>query len=62
MSKQSFKFKGIAIDLKKYTVTVDEEEVALTAKELELLSFLLLTPNKYLRKRNYFATFGTVTI
>ncbi|MCM3738544.1 response regulator transcription factor [Bacillus cytotoxicus] len=47
-------FKGLAIDLKKYTVTVDEEEIALTAKELELLKFFASNPQQVFTKTQLF--------
>ncbi|ENQ3081180.1 TPA: response regulator transcription factor [Bacillus pseudomycoides] len=47
-------FKGLTIDLKKYTVTVGEEEIALTAKELELLKFFASNPEQVFTKTQLF--------
>lgn len=47
-------FKGLTIDLKKYTVTADNEEVSLTAKELELLKFFAFHPEQVFTKTQLF--------
>ncbi|MEI4804496.1 response regulator transcription factor [Bacillus sp. NPDC077411] len=47
-------FKGLTIDLKKYTVTVGAEEISLTAKELELLKFFASNPEQVFTKTQLF--------
>lgn len=47
-------FKGISIDLKKYTVRVAGEEIALTAKEFELLKFFASHPEQVFTKTQLF--------
>ncbi|CEH31477.1 PhoP family transcriptional regulator [Aneurinibacillus migulanus] len=52
--KTLIKFKGITIDLKKYTVTISGEEVSLTAKEFELLKFFASHPEQVFTKTQLF--------
>jgi DNA-binding response OmpR family regulator len=47
-------YKGLSIDLKSYTVQVDGESVALTAKEFELLKFLASHPGQVFTKTQLF--------
>ncbi|MED0766416.1 response regulator transcription factor, partial [Aneurinibacillus thermoaerophilus] len=48
------RFKGLTIDLKKCTVTVDGEEISLTAKEFELLKFFASHPEQVFTKTQLF--------
>ncbi|CAM4218582.1 PhoP family transcriptional regulator [Bacillus manliponensis] len=52
--KAFVKFKGLSIDMKKYIAYVGEEEVSLTAKELELLKFLASNPEQVFTKSQLF--------
>ncbi|MED0669984.1 response regulator transcription factor [Aneurinibacillus aneurinilyticus] len=52
--KTLIKFKGITIDLKKYTVIIAGEEVSLTAKEFELLKFFASHPEQVFTKTQLF--------
>ncbi|MGG3798372.1 response regulator transcription factor [Metabacillus fastidiosus] len=52
--KTLIKFKGLAMDFKKYTVTVAGEEISLTAKELELLKFFASYPEQVFTKTQLF--------
>lgn len=52
--KTFIKFKGLSIDIKKYIVYVAGEEVALTAKEIELLKFLASNPEQVFTKSQLF--------
>ncbi|MEZ2737608.1 response regulator transcription factor, partial [Aneurinibacillus aneurinilyticus] len=54
--KTLIKFKGITIDLKKYTVIIAGEEVSLTAKEFELLKFFASHPEQVFTKTPLFLT------
>ncbi|EME76623.1 response regulator transcription factor [Bacillus sonorensis] len=47
-------FKGLTIDLKTYTVTAGGREVALTAKEFELLKFFVSHPGQVFTKTQLF--------
>ncbi|EOP76699.1 hypothetical protein KOW_05425 [Bacillus cereus VDM006] len=47
-------FKGLTIDVKKYTVNVDGAEISLTGKELELLKFFALNPEQVFTKTQLF--------
>ncbi|MDM5153095.1 response regulator transcription factor [Bacillus sp. DX1.1] len=47
-------FKGLTIDLKKYTVNVDGNEISLTGKELELLKFFTSQPEQVFTKTQLF--------
>lgn len=47
-------FKGISIDLKKYTVNIAREEILLTAKEFELLKFFVSHPEQVFTKTQLF--------
>lgn len=46
--------KGLTIDLKKYSVSVDGAEVSLTAKEFELLKFFATHPDQVFTKTQIF--------
>lgn len=52
--KTLIRFKDITIDLKKYTVIKAGEEVALTAKEFELLKFFASHPEQVFTKTQLF--------
>jgi DNA-binding response OmpR family regulator len=52
--KNILKFNGLTIDLKKYSVTVLEKEVFLTAKEFELLKFFATHPEQVFTKTQLF--------
>ena len=52
--KSLLAFKGLTIDLKKYSVSIDGAEVSLTAKELELLKFLATHPEQVFTKTQIF--------
>ncbi|MFD2445349.1 response regulator transcription factor [Bacillus sp. CGMCC 1.16607] len=52
--KTIIKYKGLSIDLKKYTVLVRGEEISLTAKELELLKFFASQPEQVFTKTQLF--------
>jgi|SRR5690625_716478 len=54
LEKTSIKFKDLTLDLKKYTLIVAEEEIALTAKEFELLRFLASQPEQVFTKTQLF--------
>ncbi|MEN1939411.1 response regulator transcription factor [Paenibacillus sp. 102] len=47
-------FKGLTIDVKKYTVNVDGKEISLTGKELELLKFFASNPEQVFTKTQLF--------
>ncbi|MGG2067470.1 response regulator transcription factor [Bacillus sp. S14(2024)] len=47
-------FKGLTVDLKKYTVNIDGKEVSLTGKELELLKFFASNPEQVFTKTQLF--------
>ncbi|MFD0768779.1 response regulator transcription factor [Bacillus sp. CGMCC 1.60114] len=47
-------FKGLTIDLKKYTVNVNGKEISLTGKELELLKFFASNPEQVFTKTQLF--------
>ncbi|MCP1122076.1 response regulator transcription factor [Bacillus sp. 3103sda1] len=47
-------FKGLTIDLKKYTVNVEGKEISLTGKELELLKFFTSNPEQVFTKTQLF--------
>ncbi|WCN36391.1 response regulator transcription factor [Aneurinibacillus uraniidurans] len=47
-------FTGMSINLKKYTVTIDGEEISLTAKEFELLKFFASHPEQVFTKVQLF--------
>jgi len=48
------RFKGLAIDLKKYTVMKDGAEVSLTAKEFDMLKFFASHPEQVFTKTQIF--------
>lgn len=48
------KYKNLTLDLKKYTVTVNGEEISLTGKELELLKFFASNPEQVFTKSQLF--------
>lgn len=50
----SLNFKGLTVDLKKYAVMRDGEEVSLTAKEFELLKFFASHPEQVFTKTQIF--------
>lgn len=52
--KTLIQFRGITIDLKKYTVIIAGEEVSLTAKEFELLKFFASHPEQVFTKTQLF--------
>lgn len=52
--KTLIEFKGISIDMKKYTVFISGEEISLTAKEMELLKFLASSPEQVFTKSQLF--------
>ncbi|KQO04507.1 response regulator transcription factor [Paenibacillus sp. Leaf72] len=52
--KTMIRFKGISIDLKKYTVNIAGEEISLTAKEFELLKFFISHPEQVFTKTQLF--------
>lgn len=52
--KSIIKFKGLTINLKTYTVTKDEKEISLTAKELKLLKFFVSHPEQVFTKTQLF--------
>lgn len=52
--KSLLEIKGLTIDLKKYTVSVDGAEVSLTAKEFELLKFFATHPDQVFTKTQIF--------
>jgi len=54
MKKDSLQYGDLQIDCKSYTVTVKGQEVNLTAKEFELLSFLANHPNQVFTKEQLF--------
>lgn len=47
-------FKGLTIDLKKYTANVNGKEISLTGKELELLKFFASNPEQVFTKTQIF--------
>ncbi|SMO65660.1 response regulator transcription factor [Melghirimyces algeriensis] len=47
-------FKDLTIDVKKYTLTIAEKEIPLTAKEFELLKFLASHPGQVFTKTQLF--------
>ncbi|TXC90467.1 response regulator transcription factor [Metabacillus litoralis] len=47
-------FKGLSIDLKKYTVFVNNQEISLTAKELDLLRLFMTHPEQVFTKSQLF--------
>lgn len=51
-TKQLFSFGNLAINLDDYTVTVDERNVSLTKKEIELLWTLAINKNKVFSREN----------
>ncbi|NKI22453.1 response regulator transcription factor [Paenibacillus dendritiformis] len=54
LEEAHIRYKGLTIDLKKYAVTREGEEVALTAKEFELLKFLASRPEQVFTKTQIF--------
>lgn len=52
--KSIIKLKGLTINLKTYTVTKDEKEISLTAKELKLLKFFVSHPEQVFTKAQLF--------
>ncbi len=52
--KTMIRYKGISVDLKKYAVHVGGEEIALTAKEFELLKFFVSHPEQVFTKTQLF--------
>ncbi|XEC94878.1 response regulator transcription factor [Paenibacillus tarimensis] len=52
--KSMIQFKGISIDLKKYTANIAGEEISLTAREFELLKFFISHPEQVFTKRQLF--------
>ncbi|MGG4394017.1 response regulator transcription factor [Paenibacillus thiaminolyticus] len=48
------RYKGLTIDLKKYSAAIEGEEIALTAKEFELLKFLASHPEQVFTKTQIF--------
>ncbi|OYD07142.1 response regulator transcription factor [Paludifilum halophilum] len=48
------KFKGLTVDLKKYTTYAAGEEISLTAKEFELLRFFVTHPKQVFTKTQLF--------
>ncbi|MBA4536790.1 response regulator transcription factor [Bacillus aquiflavi] len=52
--KSTIKFKGLTINLKTYTVTKNEKEISLTAKELKLLKFFVSHPEQVFTKTQLF--------
>ncbi|BFH60116.1 response regulator transcription factor [Paenibacillus azoreducens] len=48
------RYKGLTIDLKKYSVIIEGEETALTAKEFELLKFFAAHPEQVFTKTQIF--------
>lgn len=52
--KSLIQFKGLTIDLKKYTVTAEGREISLTAKEFELLKFFAANPGQVFTKTQLF--------
>ncbi|WP_066228950.1 response regulator transcription factor [Metabacillus fastidiosus] len=52
--KTLLKFKGLSIDMKKYIVYIADEEISLTAKELELLKFMASNPEQVFTKSQLF--------
>src|SRR5699024_9492899 len=52
--KSIIKFKDLTINLKTYTVTKDEKEISLTAKELKLLKFFVSHPEQEFTKTQLF--------
>ncbi|WP_226668053.1 response regulator transcription factor [Metabacillus litoralis] len=47
-------YKGLSIDLKKYTIRVKNQEISLTAKELELLKLFMSHPEQVFTKKQLF--------
>lgn len=47
-------FKGLTIDVKKYTVNIDGQDIPLTGKELELLKFFASNPEQVFTKTQLF--------
>ncbi|EEL52412.1 MULTISPECIES: response regulator transcription factor [Bacillus cereus group] len=47
-------FKGLTIDVNKYTVNVNDAEISLTGKELELLKFFASNPEQVFTKTQLF--------
>ncbi|WP_459503925.1 response regulator transcription factor [Bacillus sp. C1] len=52
--KSPLKFKGLTIDVNKYIVNVDDKEISLTGKELELLKFFASNPEQVFTKTQLF--------
>ncbi|MGV3273023.1 response regulator transcription factor [Bacillus sp. CIS52] len=52
--KPLLKFKGLSIDVKRYIVCISGKEIALTAKELELLKFMASNPEQVFTKAQLF--------
>ncbi|WP_439874798.1 response regulator transcription factor [Bacillus mycoides] len=52
--KTALTFKGLTIDLKKYTVHTNGKEINLTGKELELLKFFASNPEQVFTKTQLF--------
>ena len=48
------RYKGLAIDLKQYTATIEGDVIALTAKEFELLKFFASHPDQVFTKSQIF--------
>ncbi|PFK29127.1 DNA-binding response regulator [Bacillus cereus] len=47
-------FKGLTIDVNKYTVNINDAEISLTGKELELLKFFASNPEQVFTKTQLF--------
>ncbi|SDX41421.1 DNA-binding response regulator, OmpR family, contains REC and winged-helix (wHTH) domain [Marininema mesophilum] len=52
--KMLIKFKGLTVNLKTYTVHSTEEEIPLTAKEVQLLKFFITHPGQVFTKTQLF--------
>ncbi|AIQ12434.1 response regulator transcription factor [Paenibacillus durus] len=53
-SSELIKFKGLTMNMKTYTVEIDGMEIAFTAKEIELLKFLMSNPGRVFTKAQLF--------
>ncbi|GEN85952.1 response regulator transcription factor [Oceanobacillus sojae] len=54
LEKSSITFKDLTINLKNYTLTIAGKEIPLTAKEFELLKFLVSQPEQVFTKTQLF--------